>query len=201
MNRTIVLASTSKYRRALLDSLGLDYVAKSPRFEETPVPGLDAEATAIRFAIKKAESLRTEHPDALILGADQTIGLEGRILGKPGSVERAVEQLLELSGRTHHLYTAVALLDAARPGAQAEHRLVTHEMKMRALSRSQLEAYVARDQPMDCAGAYKVESLGVLLFEEMRGPDHTAIVGLPISAVADLFHSAGFDLLTRILSV
>jgi septum formation protein len=198
MYPTIVLASTSRYRRALLDSLGLEYVATSPRFEELPDSQLNAAQIAVAFARGKAESLLADHPNALIIGADQTAELNGKILGKPGSVERAVEQLVELSGRTHRLNTAVALLNATK--RTIDHRLLVHEMKMRALSREQIEAYVARDMPIDCAGAYKVESLGSTLFEEMRGVDHTAIVGLPITAVVDLFHRAGFDLLTRLLA-
>lgn len=198
LDRRIVLASTSRYRRALLDNLGLTYVASKPRFDEVAIPGMSAAETAVAFAVGKAQSLKDDHPDALILGADQTVDLDGAILGKPGTPAAAAAQLAALSGRTHRLHTASALFDARR--GTIAHSLVTHEMKMRNLSRSQIESYVARDQPMDCAGAYKVESLGILLFEEMRGPDHTAIVGLPITQVADLFLSAGFDLITALLS-
>jgi septum formation protein len=192
---SVILASTSKYRRALLDSLGLSYVAKKPSFDENAIPGKSAAETAVLFAIGKAQSLVAEYPDALIIGADQTVGLGEQILGKPGTAERAVDQLMELSGRTHHLHTAVALAH----GTTVHHRLITHAMTMRACTREQAEAYVARDQPIDCAGAYKIESLGILLFEEMRGPDHTAIVGLPITALGDLFHSLGFDLFSLLL--
>lgn len=191
--KNIVLASTSKYRRALLDTIGLEYSARSPHFDELPVPGLNARETALLFAKKKAESLAAELPDALIIGADQTVEIDGRILGKPGSKERAVEQLMSLSGRTHRLNTAVALCDAAR--GTTDQRVMVHQMKMRSLSRSDFEGYVERDQPIDCAGAYKIEALGIALFEEMRGVDHTAIVGLPITLVIDLLARAGFDLL------
>jgi septum formation protein len=194
----IVLASTSRYRRALLDALGLEYLAKSPRFEELARSELTAAETAVAFARGKAESLRSDHPDAWIIGADQTAELDGQILGKPGTPERAVEQLARLAGRVHRLNTAVALADPS--SGSVAHRLVVHEMSMRRLSRAQIEAYVARDLPIDCAGSYKVESLGVALFEEMRGTDHTAIVGLPITALTDLLAAAGFDLLTRVLS-
>jgi septum formation protein len=193
----LILASTSRYRRALLDGLGLEYQAIAPRFEEDHALRLAPEALVVHFAVKKAESLLADHPEALIIGADQTAELDGKILTKPGTFEGAVEQVLALAGRTHRLLTAVALADGRRPGAA--HRLVVHTMRMRAMTRALAEAYVARDQPLDCAGAYKIEASGVLLFESMEGPDHTAIVGLPVTAVADLLRGSGVDLLARVL--
>ena len=196
MSRAIILASTSRYRRAILDAIGLDYQAHAPDFEEVPDDTIAPEAMAISFARAKAESLGERYPEALILGSDQVVELDGRALGKPGTPERAVEQLLRLAGRTHRLLTAVALHDAS--AGRTEHRLVVHQMRMRPLTEALAGAYIARDQPLDCAGAYKVESLGAALFEEMLGTDHTAIVGLPITGVAELLAGAGVDLLARI---
>jgi septum formation protein len=196
MSRPIVLASTSRYRRALLDALGLRYLAEAPQFEEDHALALDPEALVVHFARMKAESLAASHPDALIIGSDQLAELDGRILTKPGSEARAVEQLLELAGRTHRLLTAVALHDPRE--RSTDDALVIHQMTMRPLTRALAEAYVAHDRPIDCAGAYKVEALGVALFSEMRGPDHTAIVGLPLTRVAELLRRAGVDLLTEV---
>jgi septum formation protein len=191
--RTLVLGSTSKYRRALLDAAGVRYVAAAPPFEERHDEGFAPDALAVTLAIGKARSLGGLHPDALIVGADQVPAIDGRVLGKPGTRDAAVLQLLSLQGRTHELHTAVAVLDA-RSG-QLRSRLMTHLMTMRSLSRAQAEAYVDHDAPLDCAGAYRVEARGALLFESMRGDDHTAIVGLPLTALATLLRELGHDLL------
>jgi septum formation protein len=188
----IVLASTSRHRRALLESVGIPHTAVSPDFDEDHALPLTPEQLVVTFARGKAESLGARHPKSLIVGGDQAVELDGRVLTKPGTRERAIEQLGHLAGRTHRLLTAIALHDPAR--ARTEHRLVIHEMRMRRLSRAIIEAYVDRESPLDCAGAFKIESLGVLLFEEMRGPDHTAIVGLPLAALGDLLLEAGVDL-------
>ncbi|MCK6546883.1 Maf family protein [Myxococcota bacterium] len=191
-----VLASTSRYRRALLDQLRVPYVAKAPRFDEDHSLPLSPEELVITFARGKAESLAADFPELPIVGGDQTAELDGVILTKPGTRERAIEQLTAMSGRTHHLLTALAVHDPRTK--TTEHAVLVHAMKMRALSRAAIEAYVDRDQPLDCAGAYKVESFGVLLFEEMSGPDHTAIVGLPITTLATLLSRTGVDLLTTL---
>jgi septum formation protein len=192
----IVLASTSKYRRALLDSIGLRYRAASPAFEEDHSIALAPEEMVVHFARAKAESLAPTFPDAAIIGCDQLAALDGRVLTKPGTEARAVEQLLTLSGRTHQLLTAIAL---HRPRAGVtEHALVVHQMRMRALTPKLAQEYVSRDRPVDCAGAYKIESLGIALFEEMLGDDHTAIIGLPITRLGSLLESAGIELLPTI---
>jgi len=193
--RRLVLASTSRYRRAQLDALGVRYVAAAPPFHEDHMRALSAEEMAIAFARGKAESLASEFPDALILGADQTVGDS---LTKPETPARAVEQLMTLQGRTHRLCSAVALHDA--PKKTTTHRIVVHHMQMRSLTRELAEAYVRRDDPIDCVGSYRIEATGALLFTEMRGDDHTAIVGLPITAVSSLLAEAGFDLLAAVLT-
>jgi septum formation protein len=191
--RPLVLASTSKYRRALLDAAGVPHLAVAPTFVEEHDGTLAPDALALAFARGKAECLAADHPEALIVGADQVPAIDARVLGKPGTREAAVEQLLALQGRTHRLHTAVAVHD---PRARVTRtRLVTHEMSMRSLTRAQAEAYVEHDAPLDCAGAYRVEARGALLFESMRGDDHTAIVGLPLTALAGLLRELGADLL------
>ncbi len=193
--RALVLASTSKYRRALLDAAGVAHAAAAPPFVEAHERAsvLAPDALAEEFARGKAESLASAHPEALIIGGDQVPAIDGRVLGKPGTREAAVAQLLALQGRSHRLHTAVAVHD---PRAHCTvSRVVTHEMTMRTLTRAQAEAYVAHDAPLDCAGSYRVEARGALLFEAMRGDDHTAIVGLPLTALAALLRELGHDLL------
>ena len=186
----LVLASTSRYRRALLDAAGLAHEAVAPRFEEDHAIPLAPADLALAFARGKAESVALEHPGALILGSDQVPELDGRVLTKPGSAEAARAQLAALAGRTHRLHTALAVhLDG-----RTEARLVTHHMRMRPLTAAQIAAYVARDAPLDCAGSYRVEAAGALLFAAMDGPDHTAIVGLPLTALAELCAAFGVAL-------
>lgn len=187
----IVLASTSRYRRALLEAAGIAHLAVPPRFDEDHAHPLPPDELVVAFARAKAESIAADHPEALVVGSDQIPELDGRILTKPGSREAAVEQLTALSGRTHRLLTAVAVHARGR----TESRLVVHRMRMRALTPAQIDEYVARDRPFDCAGSYRVEAAGALLFEAMDGPDHTAIVGLPLTALASLCASFGLDLL------
>lgn len=189
MSVRLVLASTSRYRRALLEQLRLPFEVAAPAYEERHDLPLAPEALVVELACGKARSLAAAYPDALILGSDQAAELDGAILGKPGSQERAVDQLMRLAGRTHRLLTAVALHDG-RAGTTAT-ALTVHEMTMRSLSRAQAVAYVRADDPVDCAGSYKVESLGIALFERMRGEDHTGIVGLPLTRVVDLLLAHG----------
>lgn len=190
--KRIVLASTSKYRRALLDAAGIRYEAASPPFDEDHARELAPEEMVVAFARGKAESLASAHPGAVVVGADQIPEVDGRILTKPGTRDAAIAQLRALAGRTHRLLTAVAVCD----GSRTESRLVVHRMAMRPLTETQIVAYVDRDQPFDCAGAYKVEAAGALLFETMEGPDHTAIVGLPLTETAALLAMFGVDVLT-----
>lgn len=189
----LVLASTSPYRRALLARLGLEFEACAPAFEEKRDG--DPEAMVLANARGKAASLSPRFPEALIIGSDQAAVCEGRILGKPGTAARAVEQLLLLAGREHALLTALAVL-RAKDGS-VETALVAHRMRLRPLTRAEAEAYVRREMPIDCAGAYKSEGLGIALFEYLRGDDPTAIVGLPLTAVCQLLRRCGVDPILR----
>lgn len=198
MPRPLILASTSRYRRAQLEALGVAHLAVDSGFYEDHESGLAPEPMVICFARGKAEAVAREHPSALIIGSDQAPEIDGRALIKPGTKAAAVEQLLSLAGRTHQLLTAVALHDAA--SGRTEHRVAVHAMKMRPLTRALAEAYVERDEPLDCAGAYRIEGLGLLLFEEAAGNDHSAIMGLPLLALAELLAGAGVDLLALALA-
>lgn len=189
----LILASTSRYRRALLEQLGLPFEALPPQYEEEHDLALPPEELVVELARRKARSLAATCPDALILGSDQLAELDGAILGKPGTRERAVAQLLRMQGRTHRLLTGVALHDAAR--GVTETALAVHVMRMRPLTPPQAEAYVRADEPVDCAGSYKVESRGIALFEAMEGDDHTGIVGLPLTRVVNLLLQRGLPVL------
>jgi septum formation protein len=188
----LVLASTSRYRRELLARLGVPFEARAPLCDEEAlkVPGLAPEALAARLALAKAESLREAEPGAAIIGSDQIAAIDGAILGKPGSAARAEEQLVRLAGRTHALVTAMAVV---HPGGVLTHLDVTR-LTMRPLGAEALARYVAADAPLDCAGSYRLEALGVALFSRIDSADHTAIVGLPLMALTEILASLGFPI-------
>ncbi len=192
-NRQLVLASTSPYRRVLMDRLRIPYETTTPPFDEVVDLHTDARAQIEAFAHGKAASVAAAFPDALIIGSDQGLIAFGELLGKPGTVEKAEAQLARLAGGTYDLVTAVCLLDA-RSG-QCEHAIDVHRLVFRSLGAEEIAAYVAIDQPVDCAGSFKIESLGVTLFEAVEGNDPTAIEGLPLITLVGLLHRAGFDVL------
>ncbi len=192
----LVLATTSRYRLELMSRLGVPYRAVAHHVDERELERSIApragdphdERLALTLAMAKAESLVSEHPAALLLGSDQVVSLEGEILGKPGTEAAAQAQLARLAGRTHRIVTAVTL--RTPDGAHRSH-VDVHRMRMRALAPAAIAEYVARDQPLDCAGSYKLEGLGIALFEAIEGADHTAIIGLPLIAVVSLLASVG----------
>jgi septum formation protein len=187
-----------------MERLGLPFVVAAPRFDEIqPEPGADPARLVTGNALGKALSLLPDHPGSLVIGSDQLAVCGDEILTKPGTPERAVEQLLRLAGREHELLTAVAVLRAPPAGAPAEsdshgeHAVVRSPLRMRPLTRGEAVAYVRLESPLDCAGAYKSEGLGIALFERMGGDDPTAIVGLPLITLARLLRRFGVDPLRR----
>ncbi len=152
--------------------------------------GEDPIALAARLAAAKAQVAAREVPDAFIIGSDQVIAVDGQVLSKPGTPERACAQLAMLSGRIHELITAVHVV--APTGEQACDVMI-HEMAMRTLSAGEIERYVAADEPLDCAGSYKIEARGIALFRSLRGDDYTSIIGLPLTLVRRLLDDLGFD--------
>lgn len=185
----LLLASTSRYRGELLGRLGVPFLAVAPDCDEDAYKarGLAPQELAETLALAKAESLRSAYPGAAILGGDQLAAIDGEILGKPGSEAAARAQLARLAGRTHTLFTAVALL---APGRVLRHTDVTR-LTMRPLSAEQIARYVAADDPVDCAGSYKLERLGIALFAQIESADHTAIVGLPLLAITAMLEGLG----------
>ena len=186
----IVLASTSPYRQELLARLGIPFTSIAPEVDEALIPGESAQDRARRLAISKALAIPAD--TALIIGADQVACLDDRILRKPGTRAKAVEQLLTCSGQTVRFWTAVALRCAETD--TLEQRLVLSEVDMRELSPQEAAHYVAMDNPIDCAGSFKWESLGISLFQGMRSDDPTALQGLPLLAVCELLREAGVSL-------
>jgi len=185
----IVLASTSRYRRELLARVGLPFAAEAPSVPETELAGETPSARAARLALAKANSIRAPH--ALVIGSDQVAALDGRILHKPGTEDVAVRQLLACQGRTVTFHTAFAVV-ATDSGRVIEH-LDRTDVRFRRLERAALERYVRREQPLDCAGSFKSEGLGVVLFEEIVSRDPTALIGLPLIALVQALKSLGVD--------
>lgn len=187
----LVLASGSRYRKALLERLGLPFEALSPQLDETP---LDAEApadTALRLSLLKARALA--HRGALIIGADQVASCEGRRYDKPGTHDNAARQLRELSGKTVEFHTAVTLLDSRN--RSHESRLVPCRVVFRPLDERRIQAYLEREQPYDCSASAKAEGLGIALIERIETDDPTSLIGLPLIALSEMLERAGMPVL------
>lgn len=191
---TLVLASTSPFRRELLARLGLPFATAAPEVDETPLADESADHLVLRLAEAKARAAALAHPDALIIGSDQVADLGGIVLGKPGNRECAIEQLSRASGQTVVFRTGLCLLHAAHDRAQT----VTEEFRVhfRTLTPTQIAAYVDRERPFGCAGSFKSEGLGITLFERLEGADPNALVGLPLIRLVDMLAAEGVDVLT-----
>ena len=190
--QALVLASSSPYRRELLERLRLPFETDRPDIDESALPGEAPADTALRLAINKARAVATRHPEALIIGSDQVASDGNLIFGKPGTTERAIAQLRAMRGRNIVFDTAVVLLDA-QSGAFGARNVPTH-VRLRMLGDDEIERYVEREQPLDCAGAAKVESLGITLLDALSGDDPTALIGLPLIALSTLLRQRGFTL-------
>lgn len=193
MPQTLILASTSPYRRELLARLGLPFQVANPQTDETPLPAETPEAMALRLSEAKARAVADSFPDALIIGSDQVATVDGKIYGKPGTHERAVDQLRNLSGKTVNFFTGLCLYNA-RTG-QAEVRGVPTLVSFRHLSDSEIENYLRREPAYNCAGSAKSEGLGIALLSKMQGEDPNALVGLPLIALCDLLRNQGLKIL------
>ncbi|ANB03256.1 nucleoside triphosphate pyrophosphatase [Ectothiorhodospira sp. BSL-9] len=191
MNPGLVLASTSPFRRELLQRLALPFDTCSPQVDETPKAGEAPGAMVARLAEAKARAGAEQKPDSLIIGSDQCAELDGRILGKPGDHQRAVEQLGAASGRTVVFHTGLCLLNAVTGEAQVD--VVPFKVRFRSLSAEQIENYLRKEEPYQCAGSIKSEGLGIALFEVMEGDDPTALVGLPLIRLCTMMERAGLN--------
>ena len=192
---TLILASSSRYRRELLDRLGCEYAAESPDIDESSRPGETPKDTALRLAEAKARAIWEKHPGSVVIGSDQVADLKGEKLGKPHTVENAVAQLMRMQGNEVVFYTALAVVDAE---GKAESLLSATHVKLRALSEDTIRAYVEREMPLDCAGAAKIEKLGIALMESVSSDDPTSLIGLPLMKLTTLLARAGVEVLPGI---
>lgn len=178
-SKGLILASTSRYRRALLQRLGLPFECVAPDADETRLPGEPAAAMAARLARAKAEAVAAHHPGAIVIGSDQVALRGSDVLGKPGTVERCQEQLRASSGQEVVFLTAVHVIDglASRTESHIDRTIV----KFRQLSDDEIDRYIERDRPLDCAGGFKAEALGIALFDRIESTDPTGLTGLPLS--------------------
>lgn len=197
--RQLILASTSPYRRGLLERLGLPFTAMPPRCEEHIDPSLSPAELVRQLALAKASSLAPEYPDGIIIGSDQTLESRGRIIGKPGSPERAREQLREMSGGVHTFYTGIAVIDVANGLTFTD--CVPFTVTLRSLTDTEIRDYVDRENPVDCAGSFKIEGLGIALMEKMEGDDYTALIGLPLISLASMLRRVGINPLLNLTCV
>lgn len=193
MQRSIVLASTSPYRQQLLQRLGLPFRTAAPGVDETPRTGEMPMALVRRLAEAKARAVASRFPHTLVIGCDQAAVLDGAVLGKPRTRDRATAQLTRASGRTVRFLSGLCVLDTS--SAQLEVDVVAYDVVFRHLTSDQIERYVEIESPLDCAGSIRSEGLGIVLFERMEGPDPSALVGLPLIRLVTMLQRFGIELL------
>ena len=192
-SRSVVLGSTSRYRRELLERLRIPFTVSAPDVDETPLPGEAPQSLARRLALAKARAVAALHPDAVVIGSDQVADLAGQPLGKPGEHARAVQQLQQMRGQTVIFQTALAVVCLASGYEQVD--LAEVRVLFRDLSDAEIEAYLQAEQPYDCAGSAKSEGLGIALLESIDNDDPTALIGLPLIRTARMLRQAGVKLL------
>lgn len=191
--RTVVLGSTSRYRRELLSRLNLPFEVAAPDVDETPLPGENPRNLALRLALAKARAVAARHPQAVVIGSDQVADLAGQPLGKPGTHERAVQQLRQMRGQTVVFQTALAVVCLSTGFEQLD--LAPVRVRFRDLTDTEIENYLLLEKPYDCAGSAKSEGLGIALLESIDNDDPTALVGLPLIRTARMLRAAGIRLL------
>ncbi|MFZ9556050.1 MAG: Maf family nucleotide pyrophosphatase [Limnohabitans sp.] len=189
----LILGSTSRYRRELLERLQLPFEVHAPQVDETPRAGEPPENLARRLALAKARAVAARYPQAVVIGSDQVADLEGEPLGKPGTHARAVEQLRRMRGRTVIFQTALSVVCLARGFEMSD--LAAVKVRFRALSDAEIDTYLRREEPYDCAGSAKSEGLGIALLESIDNDDPTALVGLPLIRTARMLRAAGLPVL------
>jgi MAF protein len=191
MPDSLLLASTSPFRQALLGKLGLPFITAAPDVDETPRAGEAADALVTRLAVAKAQALAADYPDSWIIGSDQVCVLDGAITGKPHTPERAFAQLRQASGNAITFYTGLALYQPrSRTLMQCCEPFVVH---FRSLSDAEIRAYIEKEQPLQCAGSFKSEGLGICLFERLEGRDPNTLVGLPLIALSGMLRTVGIN--------
>lgn len=188
---SLVLASSSRYRKQLLEKTGLTFVQASPDVDETPHPGETAQQLVERLAILKAEALCSSHPNSLIIGSDQVATHNGRIIGKPHSKDNAFQQLNAFSGQTVTFLAGLCLFNTRT--RQFQSLVEPFDVHFRVLTEQRISKYIEQEMPLDCAGSFKSEGLGITLFRGLEGRDPNALVGLPLIALTDMLINEGMD--------
>ena len=193
MKQSLVLASTSRYRKAILEKLNVPFKTARPETDETPLPNETAYNLVKRLSELKARAVAKDFPGALIIGSDQVAVLNEQILGKPGNFEKAKQQLTMLSGSTVIFHTGLCLLNTATDEAQV--KVLDYKVRFRQLTDHEIESYLKQDEPFDSAGSFKSEGLGITLFEAMTGDDPNALVGLPLIELTTMLKNEGYSVL------
>ncbi len=192
MPQNLTLASTSRYRKALLEKLGLPFDCAAPDVDERPLAEESAQALVTRLARAKAQAIADARDHGLIIGSDQVCVCDGRILGKPGTIDNAVAQLMAAQGRSVTFYTGLCVLDAAT--GQAHQLVEPFTVHFRNLDESAIRRYVEAELPLDCAGSFKCEGMGIVLFQGLEGRDPNALIGLPLIGLIELLACHGIAL-------
>lgn len=193
MKQALILASSSVYRRELLQRLQVNFNTVSPHLDEAVLDGEQPEQTAIRLAEEKAKKVGTEYPHALIIGCDQVATLNGEQLGKPLNHQNATKQLQTMRGQEVSFYTGICLYNAETDRLQSD--VATYKVKFRQLTDEQIENYLAKEQPYHCAGSAKSEGLGICLMESMIGDDPNALIGLPLIKLITMLQNEGVNII------
>ena len=189
----LILASTSPYRKALLERLQVDFACDSPDIDESPLAAESVQDTVVRLAKFKAEAVAGKYPDALIIGSDQSAVLDGETLTKSGNFENAVKQLQKASGKRIVFQTGLCLLNTTTGHSQTA--CVPYTVVFKSLTRYMIEHYLKKEEPYNCAGSFKSEGLGIALFEKFEGEDPNALIGLPLIRLIDMLENEGFSVL------
>ncbi len=189
----LILASTSPYRRALLERLRVDFECDAPDIDESPLEQESVENMVVRLAKLKAEAVAARHPGALVIGSDQSAVLDGEILTKSGNFENAVEQLRKASGKRIVFQTGLCLLNSNSGRIQSA--CLPYTVVFKSLTPDMIEHYLKKEQPYDCAGSFKSEGLGIALFERFEGEDPNALIGLPLIKLIEMLNNEGFSVL------
>jgi septum formation protein len=193
MKQTLILASSSEFRRQLLQKLQIPFTSISPKVDETPLTTERPHETALRLAQEKAKKIGSEYPHALVIGCDQVATLDGEQLGKPGNHQNATKQLQFMRGKEVKFHSALCLYNAVTGNMQTE--VVPYLVRFRQLTDEQIESYLSKEQPYQCAGSAKSEGLGVALIERMIGEDPNALIGLPLIKLVTMLQNEGVEVL------
>ena len=190
--KTLVLGSTSPFRKELLKRFNVDFIVDSPNIDETPLESETPETYVKRLSLEKAQAVATKHPNALIIASDQCSVLNGKIRGKPRNHKNAVKQLTESSGQRVSFLTGLCLYDTSEDSYQLD--LIPFHVDFRTLSNREIQSYLLVEQPYFCAGSFKSEGLGITLFKQLKGDDPTALIGLPLIRLSEMLRNQGISL-------